>query len=163
MKNLTAKGCISLLEENESKIKDAITELYTSYALDSVRHELWMYVDDEGEVSLKTNVGYAATHISNEERFFIYSCGGENVTAWDVLPSIEYLLNGEELRSYVDAVKKAPNATVTERDVQKYIEAEQPLLIDEWLDEFFSDSSGHISNYVEEVYDNLLYELEAIA
>ena len=110
MKDLTAKDCISLLEENESKIKDAITELYTSYVLAQVRHELWMYVDDEGEVSLKMNIGYAATQISNEERFFIYSCGGENMTAWDVLPRIEYLLNGEELRSYVDAVNNVMGA-----------------------------------------------------
>ena len=163
MKDLTAKDCISLLEENESKIKDAITELYTSFVLAQVRHELWMYVDDEGEVSLKMNIGYAATQISNEERFFIYSCGVENMTAWDVLPRIEYLLNGEELRSYVVAVKESPNSKVTDRDIQKYIEAEQPLLVDAWLDEFFSDSSGFIRNYVEEVYDSLLYKLDAIA
>lgn len=163
MKDLTVKNCFSLLEENENEIKEAITELYTSYVLDSFRHELWMYVDDEGEVSLKTNIGYAAIHISNEERFFIYSCGGENITIWDVLPRLEYLLSGEELHSYVNAVKKAPDDRVTVHDVQKYIESKQPLLIDEWLDEFFSDSSGLISNYVEEVYDNLLYELDAIA
>ena len=47
--------------------------------------------------------------------------------------------------------------------IQKYIEAKQPLLVDAWLDEFFSDSSGFISNYVEEVYDSLLYKLDAIA
>ena len=29
MKALTAKGCISLLEENESEIKEIITELYS--------------------------------------------------------------------------------------------------------------------------------------
>ena len=55
------------------------------------------------------------------------------------------------------------NKIITGMSIQKYIEAEQPLLVDAWLDEFFSDSSGFISNYVEEVYDSLLYKLDAIA
>lgn len=161
MKTMTRKDCVELFEEYDREIKDALFELYTSYVLDTVRHELWMYIDDEGKVSLKTNIGYASTILTNEQRFFIYSCGGENVTAWDLLPRLEYLLSAEDLRMFVDAVKKTSDERVTVTAMQKYIETEHPELIEEWLEEYFSDPTGYIEDMTQRVYEKILDRIDS--
>ena len=160
MRVKTRKRWIELFEEYDREIKGALFKLYKDHILDSLRHELWMYVDDDGEVSLRTNMGYASNIISNEQRCFIYACGGENLTAWDILPRLEYLLNAEDLHSYCDAIRKNPGDRVRVSELQKYIETEHPGLIEEWLEEYFEDPSGYLEDCAQRVYEDILNRLD---
>lgn len=152
------------LEEHRDEVINAIERLFTSCVLEPVRHELWMYINDDGEMSLRTNIGYGATMVSDEARFFIFSCGGENLSAWNLLPRISYLLSdNEEYDICLDEVANSTNKErnlVTTKDFQDYIEAKHPQWIEDWLDKYFiSDPSGHIEDTAVQVYDNLINRL----
>lgn len=154
---------LSIVEEYGNSIREHIFTMYTSYVLDPVRHELWAYVDDEGNVSFRENIGYASLRISNEQRCFIYACGGENISHWQLLPRLNVLL-GEELEDCMINVSKRENkefGLITVGDMQRYIEEEHPNWITEWLREYFSDPTGYIENLVEDIYENVVGNLES--
>lgn len=151
------------LEKYETEVKEAIFDHITSYIIEPVRHELWMYIDRNGEMSLKENIGYASQKISNAQRFFIYACGGENVTVWHLLPRINVLLGDD----FDIVLEHATNATgkkaaqITVSDIQKYVEENCPGYITEWLDaNYYSDPYGQLEDYVENYYENLLNQLD---
>jgi len=153
-----------LLEDNESEVVKHIYTLYTSYVLDTIRHELWMYVDKYGRVSLRENLGYAATRLSEEQRCFIFACGGENIKPWNLLPKITVLL-GEDLDICIDKVAQRTGkerSLITIRDMQRYLEDDHQEWIAEWLDDFFSDPYGHIEEYAYKVYEDLVARLDGI-
>ncbi len=146
------------LEEYDSEIKDAILEHLKSNILEPVRHELWMTIDTNGKMSLKHNIGYATQVFSTDQRFLIYACGGENLTAWQLLPRIRTLL-GEDFNFILESVSKATGKEpdrVTVTDTQEYIKEKHPEWIEEWLEEYYySDPYGHLDNYVENYYEKL--------
>ncbi len=161
-KTINNKFLIKCLIEHETEIKDAMKELYVSFAFAPVQHDLLMYIDDDGGVSLKVTHGLLISLISSKKNCLIYSCGGMNMSIWDELPSLNTLL-GEDYDHYIDRVaqkisKERNNVTIM--DMHKYIEEAHPQWIQTWLDEYFSDPNGYIENFIDEAFDNLLFDLE---
>jgi hypothetical protein len=109
-------------------------------------------------MSLRSHTGYASTRICNEQRRFIFACGGENITEWEILPRVQNLL-GANLNNVLEEISKANKEqidSITIKDVKSFIETNHPEWIKEWVSNVFSDKYGDISNYSERVYSNLI-------
>lgn len=167
MKKEKKADFVSLLQEYHEDVKDEIYNFLTSYVLDSIRHELWMYVDIEGNLSLRHNIGYASLGISNEQRCFIFSCGGDNTTAWDLLPEIRFLLNNEEIDDYLSEISFKTGVAIeqiTVQDMQIYLQKTYPGLIEQWLDEcFYNNPYGYLENVVQRIYEKIVFKIDGYA
>lgn len=159
------KVCFSsLLQEHHREVTEAICDLIKSHVLDPIRHELWIYVDYDGNVSLRDNIGYASTRISNEQRCFIFACGGENITAWNLIPKLHSLLNKEEIYDYLTEISAKTGTAIEEitvQEVQDYIQKTYPGLIEQWLDEYFyNEPSEYLENRVQRIYESIISKLD---
>ena len=161
MRKMTNEDFIYHMKKNSNEVIGKMVSIYTEHVLDPIRHELWMVINQNGEMSLITVQGYGAVRISNDPCCFIFSCGGENMKARDLLPNIDFLL-GENLDRCIDEVsykigKDRNHITIGE--MWDYIEEKYPFWIDEWLDSYYSDPWGHIESGIESIFERRLDSL----
>lgn len=91
-----------------------------------------------------------------------YACGGDNTTVWDLLPPVLCMVDKEDLNDFISD-DSDDSFTDIIPDVQEYVERETPNLIEEALEVYKSDEHGHIREYIEDLYDRLLDNLDGLA
>lgn len=153
-----------LLDGNESTVIDKMQGFHNSYILDPTRHELWMHLENDNTITFICKKGYNSDKRFNEHECFIYACGGDNTTVWDILPPVLCLLEKDDIENIIgDSDYSNDNIEDIIEYVQKYVEAEMPDLLEEQLEVYKNDDYGHIYDYLNNIYEKLLYDLDGLA
>jgi hypothetical protein len=152
------------IEGHQNEIIDKIKEFYINHVLDSERIELRINNTNDIKIEVKSNTINDSTRNANEQGYLILACGGENITAWDLLPKVGQLLDKEDIDICSDEISAKTGKNIkliTVGDMQKHIEETRPSWIKQWLDEYFYlDPLGSLENYVQYIYEKLLSDLD---
>lgn len=162
MKDSISNNWKQALEEHENDVKDKMLDFHFTHVLDPERRELWMHMDDDGNISFRSKKGITAPKMYSKHKCLIYACGGDNTTVWDLLPPVLCMVDKEDLNDFISD-DSDDSFTDIIPDVQEYVERETPNLIEEALEVYKSDEHGHIREYIEDLYDRLLDNLDGLA
>ena len=156
------KPFLRAFDENYDAIIDNILAHERKYALNGQRQELSMRVDDSGAVKFESKEGYEGNDVIRGDSIFLAYSGGAEKDFWNILPSMNVLLDYEELdelKEQIALTEECDTADVTEKDIQKYYEENYPEEIEEWMDEYLY--SEYVRDGLEQYLDSLRERIEA--
>ncbi|WP_303819015.1 hypothetical protein [Ruminococcus flavefaciens] len=152
-----------VINDNRSKIADAICEHNANYAHNLDLYELHLLVDEAGNVSFESAIGNSGTEFVFDDYYVIFKCGGHPKKAWSIIGDAIICLKGNEMLDVLEDVAETLDVDVdevTEEDVEAYIEDNHPDWIDEWLERTHNDSYDDEVAYAYECIDEFLEKLE---
>ena len=148
------------IEEHYNDVIAKMLDFHFDHVLDPERNELWIKKDDEGNISYLIKDGNNAAERFNEHECLIYACGGDT-TVWDILPPVTSMVDKEDLNNFISD-DSDDSFTDIIPEIQEYVEKEMPELIEEYLEVYKSDEHGHIYDYIENLYEKLLDDLDGL-
>ena len=152
-----------VINNNRSRITDAICEHYANYAHNSYLYELHLMVDETGNVSFESSIGNSGTEIVFDDYYVIFKCGGYPKKAWSIIGDAIMWLKKDEMLEDLEDVANSLDIEVekvTEEEVEAYIEGNYPEWIDEWLEETHNDNYENEVAYANDCIDEFLEKLE---